>query len=202
MSRTIEVFAMTHSGTGITWLTRFRGFLGNQDGVSAVEFAILLPLMLTLYLGGVEISQAVSADRKTTLVAHTVGDLTAQSVDVTSTGDVPNFFNAGAKVAYPFSASILKMTVSSVCIDSTGTKATIGWSQANANGTTRSGTVTGAIPTALMIPNTSLIWGEASYAFKPTIGWTITGTLNLKDQFFLRPRLSCSVTLDKQHSCC
>src|ERR1700742_830592 len=120
---------MTRPGTGSTWLARLRGFAADQNGVSAVEFAILLPLMLTLYLGGVEISQAVSADRKTTLVAHTVGDLTAQSTDVTSAGDIPNFFNAGTKVAYPFTATVLKMTVSSVCIDATGTRATIAWSQ-------------------------------------------------------------------------
>ena len=198
---------MTHHGTGSCWLARLRGFAADQDGVSAVEFAILLPLMLTLYLGGVEISQAVSADRKTTLVAHTIGDLTAQSSNVTSTGsnpDISNFFSAASKVAYPFASSSLKATISSVCIDSTGTHATIGWSQANANGTARGlgVDVTSHIPAALMVPNTSLIWGEASYAYKPTIGWTITGTLNLSDQFFLRPRLSCSVTLDSQHSCC
>ena len=192
---------MTYLRTGSSWLARLRGFAADQDGVSAVEFAILLPLMLTLYLGGVEISQAVSADRKTTLVAHTVGDLTAQSSNVTSAGDILNFFDAASKVAYPFPAANFKVTLSSVCIDSTGTRATIGWSQTQ-NGTVRSGTVTSSIPSALMIANTSLIWGEATYAYKPTIGWTITGTLNLKDQFFLRPRLSCSVTLDSASGCC
>jgi Flp pilus assembly protein TadG len=193
---------MTHPGRGSSRLARLRGFPADQNGVSAVEFAILLPLMLTLYLGGVEISQAVSADRKTTLVAHTVGDLTAQASNVTSS-EVTNILNASSAVAYPFPVSNLKVTLSSVCIDSTGTKATIGWSQ-TLNGTARSvgGTVTNLIPSALMIANTSLIWGEASYAYKPTIGWTITGTLNLKDQFFLRPRLSCSVQLNSASGCC
>lgn len=179
------------------WL---RDFARDQRGVSAVEFAILLPLMLTLYLGGVEISQAVSADRKTTLVAHTIGDLTAQVTNVTSS-DISNVLSAGTAVAYPFSSSNLKMTVSSVCIDSTGTKATIGWSQ-TLNGTARTGTVTSLIPAGLMVASTSLIWGEASYAYKPTIGWTITGTLTLSDKFFLRPRLSCSVTLNSASGCC
>ena len=52
-----------------------------------------------------------------------------------------------------------------------------------------------------MVANTSLIWGEASYAYRPTIGWTITGTLNLGDKFFLRPRQSSSVTLNSGSSC-
>lgn len=178
---------------------QLRRFAADQRGVSAVEFAILLPLMLTMYLGGVEISQAVSADRKTTLVAHTIGDLTAQASNVT-TADMTNVLNAGAAVAYPFSAANLKSTVTAVCIDSTGTRATVLWSR-TLNGTARSGTVTSLIPTALMVASTSLIWGEASYAYRPTIGWTITGTLNLSDKFFLRPRLSNSVTLDSATGC-
>jgi Flp pilus assembly protein TadG len=47
----------------------------DERGVSAVEFALLLPLMVTLYLGGVEISQGLTIDRKVTLVARTVADL-------------------------------------------------------------------------------------------------------------------------------
>ena len=191
---------MTFPCTRFALLKELRGFAADQRGVSAIEFAILLPLMLTLYLGGVEVSQAVSADRKTTLVAHTVGDLTAQASNVASS-DVTNIFNAATAVAYPLASSNLSVTLSSVCIDSTGTKATIGWSQ-TLNGTARSGTVTSLVPSALMVANSSLIWGEAHYAYKPTIGWTITGTLNLGDQFFLRPRLSCSVTLNSASGCC
>jgi hypothetical protein len=39
-----------------------------------------------------------------------------------------------------------------------------------------------------------LIWGEASYSYKPAIGYVVTGTLNLKDQIYMRPRLSDSVS--------
>jgi Flp pilus assembly protein TadG len=180
--------------------SKLRRFAVDQRGVSAVEFAILLPLMLTMYLGGVEVSQAVSADRKTTLVAHTIGDLTAQVSNV-QTADVTNVFNAGNAVAFPFPSANLAMTLTSVCIDSTGTHATVGWSQTQ-GGTARSGDVTTLIPTALKVAGTSLIWGEASYNYRPTIGWTITGTLQLKDKFFLRPRLSCSVTLNNASGCC
>jgi Flp pilus assembly protein TadG len=190
---------MTFDGIRSLMTAKLGRFGEDERGVSALEFAMLLPLMVTLYLGGVEISQAVSADRKTTLVSHTVADLVAQSSDVL-TSDITNILNAASAVAYPFSVTNLQVTVSSVCIDSTGKIATIAWSK-TLNGTVRSGTVTTLIPTALMTASTSLIWGEASYAFKPTIGWTITGTLNLHDKIFLRPRLSNSVTLNSASAC-
>jgi Flp pilus assembly protein TadG len=156
--------------------------------------------MLTMYLGGVEISQAVSADRKTSLVAHTVGDLVAQTASTISSAQVTDVLNAGTAVAYPLPSANLTVTVTSVCIDSTGTIATALWSR-TLNGTARSGNVTSSIPSALMAAGTSLIWSEASYAYRPTVGWTITGTLTLRDKFFLRPRQSNSVALDSGNQC-
>lgn len=196
---------MTREGILCFMAGRLRRFGRDEQGVSALEFALLLPLMITLYLGGVEISQAVSADRKTTLVAHTVGDLVAQATDVTTSG-AADVLSAASAVAYPFPVTNLTVTVSSVCIDSTGNIATIAWSQASTNGTARAANavVTSLIPSGLMgtaNASTSLIWGEASYGYKPTIGWTITGTLTMNDKIFLRPRLSKSVTFNSASAC-
>ena len=50
------------------------------------------------------------------------------------------------------------------------------------------------MPAALKVPNTWLIWGEAEYGLTPAVGYAITGTLQLKHQMYMRPRLSNSVT--------
>ena len=50
------------------------------------------------------------------------------------------------------------------------------------------------LPAALNVPNTSLIWSEVQYTYKPVIGYVVTGTLTLKDQIYMRPRLSDAVT--------
>src|SRR5215813_3453562 len=145
---------------------RLRSLAADQSGVSAVEFAILLPLMMTLYLGGVEISQAVGADRKVTLVARTTSDLAAQ-VSSISVNDMTNIMNAGKSVVIPYDTTKLKITLTNVTIDSTG-KATVCWSQTY-QGTAETGDVTSKIPTALKVASTTLIWAEVSYDYRPTI---------------------------------
>ncbi len=62
------------------------------------------------------------------------------------------------------------------------------------NGTKRAVGSTVTLPTALNVANTTLIWSEVSYSYKPAIGYVITGTLNLADQIYMRPRLSDTVT--------
>jgi len=159
----------------------------DQRGVTAVEFAMLLPLMLTLYLGSVEISQGVAIDRKVTLTARTIADLASQSTTL-STADMSNILGAASSVIAPYDASQLRVTVSQIKIDSNG-NATISWS--NTQGGTAHGVGSGVtLPAALNTANTWLIWGEASYSYRPTIGYVVTGTLNLSDQIYMRPRLS------------
>src|ERR1700761_59550 len=163
----------------------------STEGIAAVEFALLTPLMLSLWLGAVELSQAIAADRKVTLTARTVADLVSQVTSVSST-DISNSLNASAAVMAPYSTSNLKVTVSSVTIDATG-KATIAWS-CTLNGTARSKGSTVTLASALAVPSTSLIWSEVQYAYTPTIGYVVTGSLTLKDQIYMRPRLSDTVT--------
>jgi Flp pilus assembly protein TadG len=170
-------------------MLRRRGcaFWGNRKGVSAVEFALLLPLMLAMYFGSIQITDGISADRQVALVADTVADITAQYQSVT-TNDVNNILAAASAVLAPFSAANAQVTLSSVLIDANG-NANVDWS-VSLHGTQRTGTVTSAIPAALRVANTSVIWGEASYAYRPVVGWVLTGTLNLYNQMFMRPRLS------------
>lgn len=170
---------------------RIRRFIEDRRGVSAVEFAMLLPLMVTLYLGGVEISQGVSIDRKVTLTTRTIADLASQ-VSSINNASMTNMLNAAAAVMSPYPIGNLKLTITCVTIDSQGT-AKVAWSD-TLNGSARAVGSTVTIPTALKVPNTSLIWSESAYTYQPTIGYVVTGALNLSDQIYMRPRLSDTVT--------
>jgi len=182
-----------------------RRFLADKRGVSAVEFAMLLPLMVTLYLGGAEVSQAIAVDRKMTLVARTLGDLTSQAMSVNDT-DMSNIKAAASAVIAPFDDTQLGITISSVIVDAQKV-AKIKWSDKNARGNTRSpgDVVTSLVPATLRESSTYpiyLIWAESKYVYTPTIGYVITGPINLTDQIYMRARLSdCVLRPNTQTTC-
>src|SRR5262249_49883647 len=165
---------------------RFARLRDDSRGVSSVEFAMLLPLMITLYLGAVEISQGVGIDRKVTLTTRTVADLASQVSTISDT-DMTNLLAASSSVISPYDTSKLKVVVSRVDVDANGS-AKVVWSD-TLGGTARSVGSSVTLPSALAIAHTSLIWSEVSYSYRPTIGYVVTGTLNLSDQLYMRPRL-------------
>jgi len=170
---------------------RIARFARDRQGASAVEFAMVLPVLLTFYLGTVEVSQGIGIDRKVTLTTRTAADLVSQSSSINN-ADMANVLAASAAVIAPYDPAPLKVTVSLVSIDSSG-YATVTWSD-TLNGTKRAVGSSVALPTALKEPNTALVWSEVSYAYKPTVGYMITGTLNLSDHIYMRPRLSTTIT--------
>ena len=174
-----------------------RRFAANESGVSAVEFAILLPLMITLYLGSVEITQAVSADRKMSLVASTVGDLIARTdTSCISETEITTTFKAGTAVLYPFDTTKMKVAITQAIVDDKkqakvveGSGGNGGWSRVYNGATKRSGDVTAAIPQALRETEGPVIWAEAYYTYVPTIGRVIAKDgINLGETIFLKTR--------------
>jgi Flp pilus assembly protein TadG len=159
-------------------------------GISAIEFAMLMPVMLTLLLGSVEASQGIAADRKVELTAHTLADLASQYTDITN-AVMSNILNAGAAIIAPYPAAPLKEVISEIAIDSNG-NATVVWSD-TLNGTALTVGQTVSVPSSLATPNTYLILAQIQYGYNPTYGYVLTGTVNLSDQSFVRPRESASI---------
>jgi Flp pilus assembly protein TadG len=160
-------------------------FRRDNRGVSAVEFALVAPVLIATYFSVAEIAQAVTADRKVSLVAATLANLTAQVATI-STSDMTNILDASSAIAAPFSSASLKMTVTCISIDANKV-ARVKWS-ATRGGSANSGTIT--IPTALAVASSTLILAEASYGFTPVVGYTISGTVTLSDKMYMSPRIS------------
>lgn len=166
------------------------GFFKDRSGVSAVEFALLLPIMVLLFLGGVELSDALTVQRKVTHVTSSLSDLVTQSKTI-SKKDMNNILDAAASIIAPYSESRLKIKVSGVAIDDKG-KATVSWSEAlNDTPLAKNSSIT--LPAAVTQPSTFIITAEVHYDYQPTIGYVLTGAIDLADKFYLRPRLGGEV---------
>lgn len=182
-----------------TWVRRAAADI---RAVAAVEFALLLPVMLTLYIGAVEVTQALSADRKIVLLTRTVGDLTTQSSRV-APADLDSILNASSAVLAPLSTTPVKIRLTSVAISGSGStdpkvpnKASVCWSYQRNWTLTPVGTLldTNILPAALRTDvGTSLVMAEVQYPYKPVIGYVITGTMTLSEKIFMRPRVSTYV---------
>lgn len=167
-----------------------RRLVGDQRGVSAVEFALILPIMLLLLFGGVELGDALTIDRKVTHVTSTLSDLVAQSKSITD-ADMTNIFNAATSIMTPYPATSLKMKVSGITIDA-NSKATVAWGYAK-NDTALSKGAAVTVPAALLQASTFLVFTEVHYPYTPDVGYVMMGTFDLNDKFYLRPRLSDKV---------
>jgi Flp pilus assembly protein TadG len=182
-------------------VNRLRQFKRDHRGVSAVEFAMIAPLMIMLYFGVIEVSQGVAVDRKVMLAARSLADLVSQSMSVTGT-ELSNVTDAAIAVTEPYKTTPLKMTITQVKIDPVTSKATVDWSYASPTGTSpKSGDVTTEIPSEFYpnpkspagTPEFYLIWGEATYTYVPMFARPVIGTLNFKERSFMAPRQSTKV---------
>jgi Flp pilus assembly pilin Flp len=73
----------------------------NDRGVAAIEFALMLPLLITLMIGGLEVTFKIWATQKAEKLAVTLADVIAQSQEVT-TPDLVALVGAVNKIMEPF----------------------------------------------------------------------------------------------------
>jgi Flp pilus assembly protein TadG len=179
---------------------RVRQLWMDANAVAATEFAIVVPFMLVLYVGGVELGNGMAIHVKVSETAHTVADLVSQNTQVTAS-QMQGILGASAATLSPYplvgqsGSSLITVTISEVATDAAG-KATVQWSRSFNGLTVSAGRTVGQVmtlPPALAIPsnnNVSFILGEVSYAYTPNLGYTMSGTVTLRDSYYLFPRCS------------
>jgi Flp pilus assembly protein TadG len=104
-------------------LARFRKA---KDGLAAVEFALLLPVLITLFFGVMELSLALACRADVANVASTAADLVAQESAV-STADMGNVFSAANAILYPYAVTTSTITIYSI-IDNKTSAGKVAWS--------------------------------------------------------------------------
>jgi Flp pilus assembly protein TadG len=178
------------------------GFFEDCRGIAAIEFAFILPIMLVMFFGTVEFSSGLAVDRKVSLVARALANLTSQGTQATST-DLTNYFGAGNKIMTPYVQPMYpapNMTISELYIDPSSGNARVQWSQGSSP---RAQSSVVAIPSSLIArnpttnainPNQYVIFSEVNTLYTPTVGYVMAKSgVTLSDVAYALPRQSTCV---------
>ena len=169
-----------------------RRFARDRDGVSAVEFAIILPFMLTLYLGSVELGEVLSIKFKTSLAARTVTDLASQYISIDG-AHMQEILGASSKVLSPYPTGSVVVTLTELKVNSNG-KGVVQWS-CSLNGTPYTVNQKLTMPSNLQTSGITVLYGEVTYPYTPTMGYAITGTFNIYQNMYFYPRLASTISI-------
>ena len=175
-------------------------------GMALIEFAFTVPILATLFVGGYQIMDAVSAYRKVTTTDRSLADLVTQTTSTTASG-VQTFMAAAQQIMAPYPKANAVVRISQIKIDPTLTaadgkpKATIDWCQVSANATSCSATdpyyaakdVSTLVPASMRVAGTYLIYADINYLYVPNIASGMLGNIPLRDTIFMSPRNSASV---------
>ncbi|MCJ2085911.1 pilus assembly protein [Methylobacterium sp. E-005] len=95
--------------------TRLRRWIGDRRGVAAVEFALVLPILIVIYFGTVELTRILDANRKLTLFARTLGDRSGRADNPKpSAADMAGIASAATAILRPLDASGLQIVVNAM----------------------------------------------------------------------------------------
>ena len=182
-----------------------RRFAKAQGGVAAVEFALIVPFMLIVYLGTTEAGALITMDRKVQSVAGAVGDLVARENGTISGATLQDYFQASSGIMTPYTTTNIKQIVTSVKVKVDGTTE-VAWSREYLNGVMSVGTTypqnqpygraTAMASMTDIAKGSYVIVSEASYSYKPLYGFVFDQAVNLYRQSFYVPRFGEPIVLN------
>ncbi|MGL4288509.1 MAG: TadE/TadG family type IV pilus assembly protein [Phreatobacter sp.] len=167
-------------------------------GVSAIEFGLVVTLMVPLLFGLAETTQALQINRKVSIAARALADLASQTATIAD-ADMKNIKDAASDVLAPFPVANARVTLTGIKIDDKG-KATVGWSEVRSGASDVGGYACGAtmtVPADLMpaLGKTGfLVLAEVTYNYRPALPWFMPASVVLSDRLYAGPRIGASIT--------
>jgi Flp pilus assembly protein TadG len=178
-------------------------FARDQSGVAAIEFALLLPIMLMLFIGSFEATNLVLASMKLEASAETAADLIAQTRINTylASSDFSNITNAAKQVLTPLSTSGTKLKLAYASVTYSTGSPVINW-HVEVNGAAAITVAT--VPNSVNLANLgsatsgstdSVIIARLTYAYSSPISHVLNSSYSLSEAAFNRPRyMNCIPT--------
>ena len=163
---------------------RARNLLTRQDGTALIEFALVLPIMITLFMGVFEGTRVIAASMRLANAAQSVADMVAQQSNITST-IMTNFCNGGQLSMTPLSGTSLKIAVAEVT--NNNGSLVVDWNDTSCNSATTISNATTLATTLVPNANDSVVIVQATYAYTSPISYVLSKSYTLTQTAYQRP---------------
>lgn len=168
----------------------------DNEAVAAVEFALIAPFLLMLYLGSMEAAVLFSVDRRVNSISATIGDLVSQwdpSDKKLKTATLTDYLNASTGILSPYSTSGLAIVVSLVKVNKTTGVTSVLWSRTNANGVAKTEDqpypgLTADLEINKVARGGCIIAAEVTYPYVPLLGQVFPNAIRLGHTNYFMPR--------------
>jgi Flp pilus assembly protein TadG len=175
-------------------LARAFRLVGDRSGTAIVEFALLLPGLLTLFIGSYETSSILLAYLKLESAAESAADLVSQTAvnKVLQSSDFTDITNAVMKLMTPFSTSGTSLKVAYASVTYSTGSPVIDW-HTEVNGATAismSNLPNGASAATLGANGStdSVVVVRLTYAYSSPVSYVLNTNYTLNESAFTRPR--------------
>ena len=198
---------------------RARRLLGRWQtdtrGVAAVEFALIVPVLVMMFVGAVELSQAITVDRRVTQVASSAADLVARADKSISQTEITDIMRVGSYLLKPYNALPLQIVVRNVSSSPANAAITKQSWSCSYNGTGQTQTCACSntaftLPANLVTTNDSVVVAQVTYAYVPLIFNTFMknafggsgASYTLSETIYLKPRSQTAMLLQSNGTPC
>jgi Flp pilus assembly protein TadG len=177
-----------------------RRFAASTQGMAAIEFAMILPVLMVLFLGTLDGGRAIAIYMKVRSATYALDAITNQYTTVQAS-DMTGIMGAITQMMQPYSSTPAIIKISQVKV-SAAKAATISWGVAQ-GGSARAQGSSISLPSNLAVANTYLIFAEVSYTYTPLYGYFSAGSIALADNLYSTPRSStCIIYVPQNGSSC
>lgn len=172
-------------------MTRRIAHIGDdRRGLALVEFAFTFPVLLILFLGGYQLSDAIACKRKVGITNRTLVDLATRTKQITA-AEADAVLGAAVQVMSPYRAAQAQLRLTEVYTNGAGAT-TVVWSRGRNIAARGAGSAI-TLPGTLRTNGNYLLLSEITYAYDPRIRFGFLGRQTLSDSLFMSPRNSSSV---------
>lgn len=162
-----------------------RAWARNERGIAATEFALILPFLLLILMGVIELTNAMLAERKLLNSVQSAVDLIGQRGSIT-TAELNEIFAAARLTVSPLDTAVFSLGVASVRYNDTTGDPVLDWTGSDNGGSVANPTVKAE---GRGEAGASIVIVTGNYIYTPLIPLIIPVNIILTETSYMRPRI-------------